>query len=66
MDVWAVQSDNMMYRCVRDTEDGFNSYILQGLKNSDMDVTDEEDSITLVTDLFQVSMFVLFRFLTFI
>lgn len=58
-----IQSDNMVYRCVRDTEDSwFQCYILQNLENSDMDVTDEEDSITLVTDLFQVSMFILFCF----
>lgn len=44
----------------------FNSSILQSLANSDMDVTDEEDCITLVTDLFKVSMFILFWFLTFI
>lgn len=31
-----------------------------------MDVTDEEESMTLVTDLFQVSMFILVCFLTFI
>lgn len=31
-----------------------------------MDVTDEEESMTLVTDLFQVSMFILVWFLTFI
>lgn len=30
-----------------------------------MDVTDEEESMTFVTDLFQVSMFILVWFLTF-
>lgn len=53
--LWTCELSSLITLCtdVSETQKtvGFNSWILQSLENSDMDVTEEEDNITLVTDL---------------
>lgn len=64
-ELWVfVLSDNMTHRCVRDARDSRFQYLYLWWTviciTSMWYIVDEEDSITLVTSLFQVNMSVLF------